>query len=146
MPVSFTWTLLGESAPSAATVAVAAELPRDIALDLATGELDLATGGLRLTRGAEAVAQSLYIRLRFFRGECAWDLDAGTPFFESILVKAPRPELIRAALRERILGTEDVTELRSLTLDYDGPARHLSARFAVDTTFGELSAALEATP
>ena len=146
MPASYTWTVIPSPAPEVAEAQAAAEaaaLPRDIALDLTTGELDLSTGGLRLTRGAEAVAQSLYIRLRFAKEEWFLDLDAGLPLFESILVKAPNPDVIRNAYRDRILGTVGVSAISSLETDFDEVARELAVSFSVATDYGELAATLE---
>lgn len=151
MPTSYTWTLLE---PPAATLSTDAEesvvdgedLPRDIALDLSTGELDVSTGGLRLTRGAEAVAQAVFIRLRFFKGEWFLDEDAGTPFYEHILVKAPQADLIRAAFRDRILETPGVSDVPSLTLDYDGPTRSLEVSFTATTDFGAFAGELVVSP
>lgn len=147
MPVTFTWSVVASApAPQVQDEPQAVELVRDIALNLLTGELDLTSGGLRLTRGAVAVAQSLYIRLRFFRGEHYRDLEAGTPYLEDVLVKNPQAELLRSVFRERIAGTQDVLEVTSLELDYQSAARHLEVEFSVSTPFGDLRAVLEATP
>jgi hypothetical protein len=144
----FSWSLLPPAADEAAvaTEANAQALPRDIALDLSTGELDLSMGGLYLVRGPQAVAQSLYIRLGFFLGEHFMDASRGTPWLERVFVKAPRIELVRAALRDRILGTTDVVACPTLTLDYDSAARRLSSTFIADSVFGPISTELEVTP
>lgn len=144
----FSWTLLATSDEQAEAVALAeAEaLPRDIALDLLTRELDLSRGGLYLTRGAQAVAQSLYIRLGFFLGEHFMDASRGTPWLERIFVKAPRMELVRSAFRDRILGTTDVVACPVLTFDYDSAQRHLSSSFVAESVFGPIQTDLEVTP
>jgi hypothetical protein len=148
VPTSYTWTVVLSAEPEVAEAQAAAEaaaLPRDIALDLTTGELDVSTGGLRLTRGAEAVAQSIYIALRMSLGEWFLDLDEGFPWFELVLVKAPEVELIRAALRETLLARVGVSDVASLDVSADTSTRTLDVSFAVETDYGELSGQLATT-
>lgn len=147
MPILLSWSVLSPAPPAAGSTEAAAQaLPRDIALNLQTGELDMQGGDLYFTRGAQAVAQSLWMRLRFFLEEWFLDANAGTPWFQDVFVKAPREETIRAALRERILGTTDVTSIRQFNLDLDGARRELSADFIVETPFGAIASSLEASP
>lgn len=152
MPLTFTWSYVEPEAPGvteedASTAAlIGANLPRDYAINLETRELDFTGGGLHMTSGAEAVAQSLALRFGLFKEEWFSDLDAGTPWLEDILVKAPQAEVLRAIFRERILETTGVSDVEELDVDYDGPSRSLAVSFRVATDYGELSATLEGTP
>lgn len=96
----------------------------DIALD-ANGDLDTSTGDLRLLGDQDAVVQDIDTRLGFFRGEWFLDLDEGVPYYEEILVKNPRLNVVRAILTEAMLGSPLVTEVNDLTLDYDAASRTL---------------------
>lgn len=141
----FTWTLV-EAAPAAAVTAPEPSggelVHRDLLMD-ADGDLAQPVGDLVPAAGAEAVAQSLRMRLSMFRGEWFLDLDAGVPYFETVLVKNPNMTAIRAVFRSEILATPGVLGLLSLSLNYVAADRSLRVDFAVSTAFGALNARLE---
>jgi hypothetical protein len=103
----------------------------DLALD-ATGN---AVGKTSL---AECVQQRLTVRLNFFRGEWFLDLDAGTPYFEYILVKAPQDRLIRMVFAQVIGGCEGVAQLTRLSYSISRDRRmtlSFDAQLADGSTF-----------
>ena len=112
--------------------------PRDIRLD-DDGDILVSSGDLALTGDATAVKQSLAIRLQFFAGEWFLDLDAGLPYFESILVKNPDLLAVRSLYRDVILETPGVQDLELLEFDYEGATRQLTGEYRATTDFGELN-------
>lgn len=110
----------------------------DLKLDT-NGDLDITDSELSLTSGAEAVIQDLQIRLSFFLGEWFLDTRQGIPYYQQILGKKPRLNVIRAIFRKAIMTTTYVNQIEELTLDYDGATRLLVVDFAVATDFGIVS-------
>lgn len=112
----------------------------DLALDPETGDLVL-DGDLALVGDDVAgVRQWLAIALDTQRGEYGLDLDAGLPYLDEILVKAPKLQIIRQIFRAAILacpyvqGVEDLT----LTLDAGQLALDFTALVAFPGTDAEL--------
>lgn len=140
MATSYSWTLVDSAIPLPAESSAEEQLgygsAQDIALD-AFGDLLFTDGDLSFVRGAEAVQQSLKIRLRFFQGEWFLDVNAGLPYSTQILVKNPNLVALRAIYRREIEETVGVGELRRLLLTYD-PARILKVQYSVVTDLGEL--------
>lgn len=116
---------------------MAADTPRTIKLDV-NGDFDISTGNLQILTGAESIAQAVRITLQFFKGEWFLNLDAGLPYFQSILVKNPDANQLQAIFRDAILAVPGVSALPSLTLTFDRTTRALSVRCRVSTDFGEL--------
>ena len=103
----------------------------DLTLD-ATGNL------LFVTDELEELRQRLTHRLRFFRGEWFLDTRLGVPFFEDILVKNPRRELVTSILREVILKTDGVASIKTFTLDIDNATRAATVRADVVASNGRV--------
>jgi hypothetical protein len=109
----------------------------DIQLDAATHDLVIATNGdLQMLDGAQRVAQQIKVTLLAFLGEWFLDTSFGVPYLEEILVKNPRPAVINAILRARILDVPQVSRIVSLSLDFDRPRRSLLVTFEADTPEG----------
>lgn len=70
---------------------------------------------VHLTDLGAVVVQRLQARFHFFRGEWFLNLDEGTPWFESILVKAPSDSVIRSVLGQVITSTPGVASLSSFS-------------------------------
>lgn len=96
-----------------------------------------ATGNLVFVTGADAVAQRVRSRLQFFRGEWFLDTRQGVPYFEDILVKNPRRELVVSLLREAILETPGVASITTFSLSIDNATRSASVTFKALTTDGD---------
>jgi hypothetical protein len=111
----------------------------DIKLDVTDHDVALENYDFQLVDLAEQVGQSIRIRLLFFRGEWFLDTAEGVPFYEDIFVKNPNLGAIDAAIKERILGTEGVTELLSYSSNYDASGRKLEISFEANTTYGPVT-------
>lgn len=115
---------------------------RDIKLD-GDGDLSVSGGDLEMVSDADGILQSINTRLQFFQGEWFLDEDAGIPYFQSVLIKNPDPNVLSAIFRETILETPGVSALNDLTLDFDRSARRLSVSFRVETDLGQLADTVE---
>lgn len=88
---------------------------------------------IQYTKGIEAVAQGLRVRLLNFQGEWFLDLDSGTPWFQDILGQVYDQNKIRSIFRQRILEAPGVASIDSLELEYNGSTRALSVTWRVIT-------------
>jgi hypothetical protein len=89
------------------------ELAIAVAIDPANpdvGDMLLSAKGeeVRLTSLDDEVCQRLFVRFQFFKGEWFLDLDAGTAYYQLILVKGPSDRVIRAVFNNVIARTEGV--------------------------------------
>ena len=81
---------------------------------------EMATSGSKVfLTGAEAVAQNIETRLRWFYGEAFLEPRGGTPWFQSILGKARGFER-ESSIKRVILNTLGVVRLNSFQLTQDG--------------------------
>jgi hypothetical protein len=61
------------------------------------------------------------------------------PYYQEVLVAAPRRTLVEAALRKAITNTEGIESLKSFSVAYDTAARTMSPSFTVVSEDGEIS-------
>lgn len=116
--------------------------PIDLALDASGTDLVMPP---RFTRGLEAVAQGIRIRLRRIRGEWFLDRDAGVPYLATDIV--PESEALlgqkfnalkaRAAVRNELVKAPGVVELLALAVSFESTSRTLRIEFRVRTEFGD---------
>lgn len=141
MSVSYSYDLVSTSLATASqeVEGLAQPVGRDLALDAATADFLLNKGDLYLTTEYQAISQDVRLRLRFFEGEWFLDLDAGVPYFQSILVKSPNLDVIRDVISDAILEAPGVRSITSLNLDFDKATRELSVTGSVNTDLGELN-------
>jgi len=97
--------------------------------------------------GAELVAQRLNWRFRTQKGEWLLDLTMGLDYLgedgptgvgPGIMTHNPDLGIIRALFVDLLMGTEGVSSIETLTLDFDRRARHLTVDFRVLTDEGDL--------
>jgi hypothetical protein len=115
----------------------------DLLLDPSTWDLALENGTPSV--GAD-VPQAIGIRLKFVLGEWFLDQELGIPYYESIFVKAPGIDRIKAIFREAILSTPGVGELTALDVDYNPSTRRFGLTFKCTTDEGEIDQTLEIAP
>lgn len=105
-------------------------------LDSVTGDLDFSPNGLR---SEENIAQTVQIRLRFFLGEHFLDTSVGTPYFERIFGKQTNLGHITSIFRQRILGSDGVQAITSLSVELDAGLRKLSVEWEAESETGTTS-------
>lgn len=101
------------------------------------GDLRVADGKPVMVTGADAIAQEIRVRLRWWRGEHFLDLAAGVPYLQQILGKGVSEEAIRAVLREEIESVPGVGHVESITIVTDRPNRFATITIDVVTEDGE---------
>lgn len=101
---------------------------KDLRLDPITHDLVVADYGISLVEGAEFVRQNVKQRLLHFFNEWFLDLEAGTPWIESILIKGARQSQVEAILKARIIGTPGIVSLNRFSMAELGE-RQLSVEF-----------------
>lgn len=111
----------------------------DLKLNTLTHDLAVEKGDLAIVNRGDEIAQNLKIRLLFIAGEWFLDTTVGVPYFESIWIKNPNPDLVDDIFKSTILETDEVTELLEYDSNFDTQQRQYSVSFKVQTTFGELS-------
>lgn len=82
-----------------------------------------------LLSGSEYACDQIRHRLSMLKGEWAWDLDAGLPFYRDILVKGPNEALIQEIYRKEILAVAGIVEVSKVSLSIDPDTRLLSVDF-----------------
>lgn len=100
------------------------ESPDNMGLDIAVVE------------GIDLVKQDLRLRLTFFAGECFWNTDYGVRYYSNVFSKFNELSVANAAIKEVILGTDDVVSLLTFYPTYDAATRTYNLTFSVATTYG----------
>lgn len=95
-----------------------------------------ATGALAAVEDGAEVVQHVRTRLQFFLDEWFLDLTAGTPWFQTILVKPVNLGTVESIIKARILETPGVDKLLTFTMDFDSVTRFLQIQFSAETTHG----------
>ncbi len=98
----------------------------DLALDPVSGDLAFPP---RIIRGAEAVAQRIRVRFRWFLGEWFLDQRQGVPYYRDILVKNPDPILISFIFRRVLTSTPGVRSVSKFSAVLDRASRTLTVNF-----------------
>lgn len=83
----------------------------------------------------EAVAQAVQTRLLLLRGEWFLDITEGMPWSTEVLGKFTNGTY-DSAIRQRILGTQGVTELTAYSSTLDGQKRALTVAATINTIYG----------
>jgi hypothetical protein len=103
------------------------------------GDYSFVKGQQNLTYGTFAVSQAIKTRINLLYGEWWENTDEGLPLFQSILGKngtANNLTIADALIKERIIGTQDVTSIESFSSTYDSETRSYSFTATVNTKYG----------
>ena len=101
------------------------------------GDYSFGHGQLDLFRDEPAaVGQAVLTRLRLITGEWFLDVTEGTPYIPNILGMQTQ-KTYDPTLRERILGTQGVTQLAAYSSSRNGDTRKLSVSATIDTAYGQ---------
>lgn len=94
------------------------------------------------TYGSYAVGQAIQTRLKLLKGEWWEDTEDGLPLFDDILGKAGTTNNITITdsyIKERILGTKDVTGIEEFTSTFDTTTRVYTFNCRVNTLYGTVT-------
>ena len=101
---------------------------KDLQLDPITHDLVVSNYAIALIDRPQVVRQNVKQRLLHFFREWFLDLEAGTPWIESILIKGARQSQVEAILKARITGTPGIQSLVSFSMRESGE-RQLAVEF-----------------
>jgi len=101
----------------------------------ASGDYTLGSNAF-LVDSPDAVGQAVETRLALWLGEWFVDITDGTPWNEQVLGKRLPGRNPDAAIKERILGTQGVSEIVSYSSSFDGNSRKLSVAATINTVYG----------
>ncbi|WP_415466663.1 hypothetical protein [Clostridium saccharoperbutylacetonicum] len=108
----------------------------------ANGDMTFGRGSQNLTYGSYAVGQAIQTRLKLLKGEWFEDTEDGLPLFQQILgTKSTKNNLqiIDSLIRERILGTTDVTGITEYNSNSSNEDRSYSFTAKVNTNYGTVT-------
>lgn len=97
-----------------------------------------ANGSLALVEEGAETVQHVRTRLQFFLEEWFLDLTAGTPWFQTILVKPINLGTVESIIKARILETPGVEELTAFSMAFDSDTRFLDVEFSAVTVYGTI--------
>lgn len=112
---------------------------RDIAIDFVNKKWVLENRDFVFTKGANAIKQSLELRLMFLLGEWFLDQNLGTAWYQAVFTKPFNQTAAEDMLRARILGTKGIRAINSFSLVRDRAARTISITYNVSSDFGQLT-------
>lgn len=112
-------------------------MPKDFKLDPITHDLVIINNDFVLVDGIEELVQNLKIRLWFFLQEWFLDTSEGVPFYEDIFVKNPDLNAVSSIIKDRIMSTDGITEIKNFELEYNSSQRTCEVVFEVDTIYGK---------
>lgn len=101
------------------------------------GDWNFGKGKNDYKKDNKAVAQSIKTRLSSFLGDCFFDANAGIDWFN--LLGGKNQLAINLAVSTTLLNTEDVTEIKQLSVSLSAASRQLSITYTVKTSFGIVS-------
>jgi len=111
----------------------------DIAVDTFTHDLILDDTGPILIGGDSRIRQQIKILLLTVLTEWFLDQAWGVPYFEEILIKAPRLPAVHSIMQERILSVPGALRLVYLRFSPQPATRILLVNFQCDTVYGRIS-------
>ncbi|MDH0030306.1 MULTISPECIES: hypothetical protein [unclassified Acinetobacter] len=84
----------------------------------------------------QAVGQAVLTRLRLWVGEWFLNIDDGTDWLDQVLGRGTSL-LYEQVIKQRILGTQGVTEITDFFTQYDPNTRELAIQTTINTIYGE---------
>jgi hypothetical protein len=105
----------------------------------ASGDYTVGGSAVFLVNSPDAVAQAIKTRLGLWQGEWFVDTTDGTPWLPDVLGKRHQGKNPDAVIKQRILGTQGVTEITDYTSTFDGETRKLSVTAVVNTIYGTVT-------
>lgn len=114
--------------------------PRQVALNMTTGDLLLINGRFSFTNGLPGIEQDLVIRLRLFLNEWFLNLDAGVDWWGYLGEKftADKEAALHGEIRRVVLETPGVYSITQLSFSLDSTTRSMSIAVTAATAFGDV--------
>lgn len=88
-------------------------------------------GELVILEGADVATQDIIQKIQTYKGEWFLNTEEGIPYLEKMSHKDTPTFLLETLVAERINDIEYVTELTSLSLDFDPTIRKLTLNYTI---------------
>lgn len=102
-------------------------------------DMTFGQGIANMAQDAESVAQRVKTRLLLLLNEWFLDTDAGVPYLQDVAVKPANLPLAEAVIKQTILDTDGVQEVRSFSMALDPNTRRLTIQAKVTTIYDSLA-------
>lgn len=102
-------------------------------------DMTFGQGIANMSRDDEACAQAVKTRLLLLFNEWFLDTDAGVPYLQDVTIKPANMPLAEAVIKQTILETEGVLEIRSFNMTLDRNTRRLTVNATVANVYGTTS-------
>lgn len=103
-----------------------------------TNDMTYGQGRSNFISQSSAVAQAVYTRLLLLRGEWFLDTDAGVPYLQDVTIKPANLSLAESAIKQAIIETDGVNELRTFELVFDPTTRRATVKATVTTDYDDV--------
>lgn len=103
-----------------------------------TDDMTYGQGRSNFIGQSAAVAQAVYTRLRLLRGEWFLDTDAGVPYLQDVTIKPANLSLAESAIKQAIIETDGIKELRAFQLLFDPATRRATVQATVTTDYDDV--------
>ena len=100
-------------------------------------DLEVENRDIALVADGEEIDQNIRIRLQFYKGEWFLDIEAGVPYFESILIKNPDLIEVDRIFKVAILEAPEVDRITKYSSSFDQARRVFSVSFRAVSVYGE---------
>jgi hypothetical protein len=107
-------------------------------MDPVTGDMMFGKNLDNFARNAQACAQNVTTKLRFFMGEWFLDQTYGTPWFQDIFKKPVNQPLSEADIKAVIYSETGVNQILSFSFELDHASRQATIRVDLDTIYGTI--------
>ena len=102
-------------------------------------DMTFGQGIANMAQDAESVAQRVKTRLLLLFNEWFLDTDAGVPYLQDVAIKPANLPLAEAVVKQAILDTDGILEIRSFTITLDPNTRRLTVQATVATIYDSLA-------
>lgn len=99
-------------------------------------DMTFGQGLFNYARDQEAVSQNVKSRLQLLKEEWFLDVEAGVPYLQEIMVKPSNFPLAESIIKQTIIETDGIDELRNFQLLFDRETRRLTVTATVTTIYG----------
>ena len=110
----------------------------DLKLGTATHDLEIVNGDLQLVTESEEVAQSVKIRLLFWKGEWILDYSKGVEYINGIYDLGKSQEYKDQQFKKAILGTKHMKQIIDYVFGVDSANQTASVEFEATTEYGDV--------
>lgn len=111
---------------------------RDILLD-SNGNRLLVAGDYGFAEGNQAVKQGIECRVKLFEGEYWLNQALGVPWLTDVLIKNPKPIIVKSVIGQAIADTPDVSQVVNVSYEVAGQTRRGAVSYTAVSNAGTIT-------